>query len=389
MESNQTRRRRRPPREGIPVNKEVIAWARKRAGLSQNEAAQKFSKIAAWEAGTALPSYPQLEVMADEFRILIAVFFFPQPPDVPPIQETFRTLPDTEFEQLPRRIQQLLRKAKAFQLGLSELCQGRNPADQLITRELEFSARMSVDTMAARVRSYLGVSLEQQSAWRNTDEALKAWRRALYRVGIFVFKDAFREESYSGFSLYDDVFPIIYVNNSATDTRQIFTLLHELAHLLFHTSGIDPLDDQYVQRLPERQHHIEVLCNRFAAQFLLPEKTFEAVFAGQPATERTAEILAARFHVSREFIFRKFLDRGLISQEDYRRAAQRWAEQRQEGSGGNPYWSKLTYLGREYVALAFSQYHQNRIDETQLGEYLDMKPKNVGTLEEYFVRGTQ
>jgi transcriptional regulator with XRE-family HTH domain len=127
--------------EEIPVNKVVIAWARQRAGLSQDEAAQKFAKIAAWEAGTALPSYPQLELMAEAFRIPVAVFFFPQPPDVPPIQETFRTLPDAEFTQLPRRIQQLVRKAKAFQLGLYELTQGRNPAARLITREVEFSAR--------------------------------------------------------------------------------------------------------------------------------------------------------------------------------------------------------------------------------------------------------
>lgn len=377
------------PREGIPVNKDVIAWARQRAGLSQQDAAQKFAKIAEWEAGTALPSYPQLESMAEEFRIPVAVFFFPQPPHVPPIHETFRTLPNAEFARLPRRIQQLLRKAKAFQLGLYELTQGRNPAERLITRELEFTERMSVDAMAARVRSYLGVSLEQQAAWRDAGEALKEWRQTLYGIGVFVFKDAFREESFSGFSLYDDVFPIIYVNNSAAKTRQVFTLFHELAHLLFHTSGIDPLDDQYVERLPERPRHIEVLCNRFAAQFLVPEKAFDAALAGHSASERTAEILAERFHVSREFIFRRFLDHGLVSQEDYRRAAERWAKQRQEGSGGNPYWSKLSYLGRNYVALAFSQYHQNRIDETQLGEYLDMKPKNIGTLEEYFVRGTQ
>ena len=110
---------------------------------------------------------------------------------------------------------------------------------------------------------------------------------------------------------------------------------------------------------------------------------------GLPPTERTAEILAERFHVSREFIFRKFLDRDLITQEDYGRAAHKWVAQKQEGSGGNPYWSKLSYLGRDYVALAFNQYHANRIDETQLGEYLDTKPKNVGTLEEYFVRGVQ
>ncbi|MBV8443327.1 MAG: ImmA/IrrE family metallo-endopeptidase, partial [Hyphomicrobiales bacterium] len=144
-----------------------------------------------------------------------------------------------------------------------------------------------------------------------------------------------------------------------------------------------------VERLPERPQHIEVLCNRFAAQFLVPETSFEVAFAGQRATERTAEILAERFHVSREFIFRKFLDRGLITQDDYTRAARRWADQRQGGSGGNPYWSKLAYLGRDYVALAFSQYHQNRIDETQLAEYLDVKPKNIGTLEEYFVKGVQ
>jgi Zn-dependent peptidase ImmA (M78 family) len=375
--------------EGIAVNGDVITWARERAGLGPDEAARKFPKIAAWEAGTASPSYPQLETMADEFRIPIAVFFFPERPNVPRIEETFRTLPDTEFARLPRRIQFLLRKAKAFQLGLYELTQGRSPAERLITRDVEFTVRMSPDTMAARVRDYLGISLDQQTAWRDADEALKEWRQALYRVGIFVFKDAFREESFSGFSLYDDVFPIIYVNNSAAKTRQIFTLFHELGHLLFRTSGIDPLDDQYVERLPERPRHIEVLCNRFAAQFLLPEKAFEAAIAGQRPNEQTAEMLAERFHVSREFIFRKFLDRNLITQEDYGRAARKWAAQKQKGSGGDPYWSKLAYLGRDYAALAFNQYHQNRIDETQLGEYLDMKPKNVGTLEEYFVRGVQ
>jgi Zn-dependent peptidase ImmA (M78 family) len=375
--------------EGIAVNGDVITWARERAGFGPDEAAQKFPKIAAWEAGTASPSYPQLETMADEFRIPIAVFFFPERPNVPRIEETFRTLPDTEFARLPRRIQFLLRKAKAFQLGLYELTQGRSPAERLITREVEFTVRMSPDTMAARVRDYLGISLDQQTDWRDADEALKEWRQGLYRVGIFVFKDAFREESFSGFSLYDNVFPIIYVNNSAAKTRQIFTLFHELGHLLFRTSGIDPLDDQYVERLPERPRHIEVLCNRFAAQFLLPEKAFEAAFAGQRPNEQTADMLAGRFHVSREFIFRKFLDRNLITQEDYGRAARKWAAQKQKGSGGDPYWSKLTYLGRDYAALAFNQYHLNRIDETQLGEYLDMKPKNVGTLEEYFVRGVQ
>ena len=39
--------------EGMPINKELIAWARKRAGLTQDEAAQKFAHVAAWEDGNA------------------------------------------------------------------------------------------------------------------------------------------------------------------------------------------------------------------------------------------------------------------------------------------------------------------------------------------------
>lgn len=186
------------------------------------------------------------------------------------------------------------------------------------------------------------------------------------------------------------MFPIIYVNNSSTKTRQIFTLFHELAHLLFHTSGIDTLEDRYIPTLPDHQKRIEILCNRFAAQFLVPETAFTQAMAGRDRTERTAELLAARFHVSREVIYRKFLDRRWIEQAEYTRAVEEWAGQRQTGgSGGDFYWNKISYLGRDYMALAFNQYYQNKIDDEQLGEYLDTKPKNIGTLQEYFTKSSQ
>ena len=80
---------------------------------------------------------------------------------------------------------------------------------------------------------------------------------------------------------------------------------------------------------------------------------------------------------------------GRIDEPQYLEAVDRWNAQRQAGGGegGNYYWTKLTYLGRDYVALALSEFHQNRIDENQLADFLDTKPKNVGTLEDYFGRG--
>lgn len=375
------------PREEIPVTPALIRWARERAGFSIAEAAESFSRIEAWEAGASFPTYPQLEQLADKFKLPIAVFFFPEPPEVPPIRETFRTLPDAEFTQIPRRIRFLQRKAKALQINLAELCQGRNPAERLITRDFDLPADIAIADMARQVRRYLRVSLEDQYAWENVDVALKSWRRAFLDVGIFVFKDAFKVDDYSGFCLYDDVFPIIYVNNSSAKTRQIFTLFHELAHLLFHTSGIDTIEDNYIPALPDAARRIEILCNRFAAQFLVPEDVFEEALAGLDVSEGTAEALAERFHVSREFIYRKFLDRGLIEENEYTEAAARWADQRQPGNGGNIYWNKISYLGRDYIALAFSQYRQNRIDDVKLAEYLDTKPKYLSTLEDYFSKG--
>jgi Zn-dependent peptidase ImmA (M78 family) len=241
--------------------------------------------------------------------------------------------------------------------------------------------------MAQRVRDYLDVSVEDQTSWPSDEAVLDNWHQILLDVGISVFKDAFRDSDYSGFCLYDDEFPVIYVNNSSPKTRQIFTLFHELAHLIFQTSGIDTPSDSFVECLPDHERDIEIICNRFTAEFLLPEEVFQEVFAGKEPSESTAEELANRFHVSREFIYRKFLDRNLIDDDTYSEAAQRWADQFTGGSGGNYYYTRIAYLGENYINLAFRQYYQNRINDVQLAEYLDIKPRYLSTLEEYFARG--
>ena len=228
--------------------------------------------------------------------------------------------------------------------------------------------------------------MEQQFAWADAGTALEEWRKVLLRVGVYVFKDSFREPDYSGFCLYDEEFPIIYVNNTTAKTRQIFTLFHELAHLLFHTSGVDTQGDGFVNELAGDNQRIEVICNRMTACLLVPEETFDAAFAGQAPTEATATELAQLFSVSREFVFRKFLDRDLITAADYDQAARRWADQGQRGSGGDHYNTKIAYLGTEYINLAFQRFYQNRIDYNQLADILDTKPKNLTWLEEYVSR---
>ena len=345
----------------------------------------RFRDLEKWECGEASPTYPQLERLSDTYKVPVAVFFFPQPPELPPIQQSFRTLPDARFETLPRRVRSLLNKARVMQINLFELNDGRNSSQQFILNDLQFLPDIDISSLARRVRRYLGISLEDQTGWNDIDDAFEAWRSVFEDHGVAVFKDAFQTDYCSGFCLYDDEFPLIYVNNSAK-SRQIFTLFHELAHLLFRTSGIDTLIENPGDEISPYHRRIEVVCNGFAAEFLLPRVRFEADIADLPPTERTASILASRYHLSRESIFRRFLDRGDISEEEYLSAAQRWADQGRRGDGGNYYWTKIAYLGTGYLGLAFSRFRQNRITEPQLADYVDTKVRNLSQLEDYLAR---
>lgn len=379
-------------KEGLPVTPAVVRWARERSGYSIEDAARHFKKIAAWEAGEAMPTYVQVEEMADRFKLPIAVFFFPKPPEVPPLERSFRTLTADDFAAIPRRVRFFLRQGRAMQLNLAELNDGKNPSQRLITRDLNVTPNTSLDKIAAEVRAYLGVSIDEQAAWKNVEEALERWREVFAtKAGVYVFKDAFRAPNYFGFSLFDDEFPVIYINNSSAKSRQIFTLFHELGHLLFHTSGVDLLDDQFLKHLGDVEQKIEIVCNGLAARVLVPDDVLDKKLKGVKIGRLSASQLANHFNVSREVIYRKFLDRGLIEADEYVAAAKEWAAQMKkpegEESAGNYYNSQHAYLGQPYIDLAFTRYYQQRFDQRQLAEYLNMKPKSLPTFAEKFAGG--
>ncbi|ROM80038.1 hypothetical protein BK655_18735 [Pseudomonas brassicacearum] len=377
-------------KEGLPITPALIQWARVRAGYSMEDASLIFKKIATWEAGETLPSYAQIEEMAEKFKTPIAVFFFPSPPVLPSIQQSFRTLPANEYAAIPRNVRLLLRRGQAMQINLAELNDGINPSKSLITRDLKFSPNTSINNIATEIRNYLGVSIEEQASWKSVDEALEHWREIIAaRAGVYVFKEAFHAANYFGFCLYDVDFPVVYLNNSATKSRQVFTLFHELGHLLFHTSGIDILDDSYLNYQNDEDRKIETICNGLAARVLVPDDVLDKMLVGVQASRASAEQIAKFFNVSREVIYRKLLDRKMISFGEYSAAADAWASQTKtrSSSSGNYYNSHRAYLGQRYIDLAFTRYYQNRFNQGKLAEYLNLKPKNLPTFAEKFAWG--
>lgn len=383
----------------MPVNSEVLRWARETSGLDVNDVARKIKRktvtsqtIKFWENGKSSPTYPQLEYLAYKvYKRPLALFFFPEPPKEETPKQSFRTLPDSEISLLEPRLHYLIRQARIMQINLSELNEGVNPAKQQIVKDLTFKPNVSVAKMTKVVREYLNVSLKSQQSWSNFYEAFRGWRNILEENGIFIFKESFNqrlgrgviESEFSGFCLYSKIFPVIYINNSHSLTRQIFTIFHELAHLLLGTGGVDTRFDDYIEDLKGDKRKIEILCNKFAGSFLVPEDDFKQQTKGVSINNLPINKLAKRYYVSREVILRKLFDRGFVSNSFYEEKVEEWSKikKSKRKNGGDYYKTKAAYLGENYIDLAFSRYLQNRISLDQLSDYLGVKVDNLGKME--------
>ena len=370
--------------------------------MSPQETIEKLGRVKvtvevldSWETGKQKPTYIQLEQLAKIYKRPIALFLFPDPPEEKTAQQSFRSLTADLIENLSHDMRFLLRKAQSKQISLKELAGGQNPKDRFLLRELKFTESLAKGTVASSVRDYLGVDLLKQSSWTGVEEALQSWRSHLEDCGIFIFKDSFGEKNddISGFCLHDEEFPIIYINNNKPKSRQIFTLFHELAHLLFEMGGIDFRQNDYIDSLKGRNKRIEIDCNQFAGKFLVPDDHFESQTNQiTNITEQEIEHLAKYYKVSREVILRKFFDSNRVGQEFYNSMTTEWEKTRnpqKKDGGGNYYLTAKTYLSETFVDLAFRQYYRRQITVDQLSDYIGIKTKNIEKFETVLIDGVR
>lgn len=381
-------------KQKLPINKDVLVWARTSIGLAVEDVAGKFKKtvkeIEEWEEGITSPTFPQLERLAFEiYKRPLAVFFFPDIPKEDTPKTEFRTLPDTVINELPPEIVKLYRSAKLYQLYLEELFDGEKPSEKSLLDKFSINDKTNISTLTKAIRKELNILIEEQAKWKSTETAFKNWRAAFEAYGIFVFKDAFKNDDFSGFCLYDEKYPVIFVNNSMPDSRQIFTLFHELGHLLFKLGGVDFRSREYTKQFSGYYLDVEVICNRFTNDLLVPPDEFDSFQL--TVSEAQFERLANHFSVSREVILRNYLDRGLVEPDYYEQMAAKWIkeakESKEEAEGGSYYYNKKAYLGDRYIGLVYGRYYQNKISLDNVAEYLNVKAKNLPAFEHLVMEG--
>lgn len=84
----------------------------------------------------------------------------------------------------------------------------------ILTQRDTFPSDMTA--LCNHIRRLLSFPLSAQKARKSTKVVFEIYRERFYDLGIYVFKDSFRDNSVSGLCINDATHPVILINNSAT-----------------------------------------------------------------------------------------------------------------------------------------------------------------------------
>lgn len=386
----------------IKIQPSVLRWARESIGLSQTDVADKFKKpisfVAAWEKGDAMPSLAQLEKLTQIYKRPLAVFFLPSPPYEKPLNQDFRTLPDSDLNAITPDIRLAVRKAKRLQAILYEINDSKNPVSHPLHKTFKVKLGGSIQQYGLELRKHLNIPLEKQTSWKDEGEALNEYKDCFERNGLYIFQQSLplnKKEQFSakGFSLTDSEFPVIVLNSADAVNSRIFTIFHELCHILFNTGGI--FNDINIDSLSGDAKRIEIFCNAFAGAFLVPEHdlinegAIKNVRTPQKWDDATLIKLSKKYKVSGEVILRRLLDLNLTTNSFYQDKRAEWEDnfkKYQKAKKSNkvivlPSTKCISEKGRGFVSSVLSNHKTGKITYRDVMNYLGVSMSWVPKVE--------
>ncbi len=295
----------------IPVNNDILTWAIARAGYELPEFAEKYPRISDWLSGAKQPTVKQLEDFSHKVHLPFGYLFLPKPPSETIGFPFFRTGKKEGTNRVSLNVYDTILDLQRRQEWLSEYLQdlGNNPLPYVGS----FDHHVHPMAIVQDIRSTLRLGESWAAGCATWEDALDTLVRKIEEIGIIVvFNGVVGNNTHRvmpvaecrGFVLVDEYVPFMYVNSADAKAAQLFTIMHELAHIwLGKSAGFD------FRQLMPADDPIELLCDQIAAEFLVPEALLRPHWTGIADIRK----LATKFKVSQIVIARRALDLGLIS----------------------------------------------------------------------------
>jgi len=247
-----------------------LTTVRERLGKSQKEVASRLgvspSLVSKWEKGERKPDDSQFWELGRLFGVTASFLQNARPA----VQFRPRTQMARNADDKSGLGAALNDAAQQIQF-LHEVWDVAGLTPQRLALGMEFTDPM-LATLAATVRNFL--RLNDKVTYAELREAL-----AEQNVQVFEWK---LPPKLSGLSFQRD-FSVIFINATMPERVKLFTLCHELAHLLFHLRGENETE---VSVMASRNDPKEKEANHFAAELLMPAVKVDALVKAEGAKLR-------------------------------------------------------------------------------------------------------
>ena len=319
--------------------------------------------VESWIKGEKFPTVKQLENFTHKVHVPFGYMFLPQPPNETIPLSFFRTGKNST-NKVSLNVFHTVQIIQDRQNWLTEYL------EELNFPELEFVGKFNIKDnyidIVNDIRNMLKLELDWASKHNKWEEALDYLTLKIEEAGIIVTYNGIVGNNTHrvidvnecrGFVLVNKKAPFLFINSADAKAAQMFTIIHELAHVwLGKSAGFDnanllPADDP-----------LELLCDKVAAELLVPE----IYFIKKWETSQNFNYLSRIFKVSPIVIGRRALDLKLITfprfMQFYNEYMNEIKERKDRQSSGGDFYATT----KKRISLRFAAFVNNAVKENKL-----------------------
>lgn len=339
----------------VAVRPPVLEWAQRRSGRADDDMRSKFTNWDQWLSEERQLRFTEVEAVAQYTHVPVGYLFLSEPPrEELPIPDFRDGRGETEAptDDLLETIYLNQRRQKWYEDYLAELGD-----DELLT--FVGSARhASVEAAAADIRQSLGYEVESRQIMRTFDEGRNHLINSFEGLGGLVVINSMVEnnshrmldlDEFRGFTLQSPVAPLVFVNARDTKRGQVFSLLHEFAHVWRGEFGVSAGGG-----LPQDRHNrVERWCDAVAAEVAVPADDLRVQFNARLGLTQELDRLSKRYKCSTLVVLIKLRDLKVLDRKDFQKIYDdevkrllELAERVPHGKGGDFYGNQSFRVGR-------------------------------------------
>ena len=359
------------PAVNVNIQPTILDWVYKQIDVDQ-VGVDLMEKISQWIAGTKTPTFGQVQALSRKSRIPLGYFFLSTPPEEDLSLLEFRTVDSLELVNPSRDLIDTMNEMSEIQDWMKAYRQEQGYGESLIVG----SGKTIGDPMqlASKIREFLEIDIDWQTDLNDTRDAFNYIRDKAEECGIVVMVNGIvgnnthrplKINEFRAFAIADKIAPLIFINGVDSLGAKLFSLLHEIAHIAIGKN------DLFNDRHGESVHPLEIICNKVAAEILVPRERFLKKWEeseGDP--EEIINALAKQFLCSTTVIARQALECGKIQRDLYKTIANRAIEsyiedKEKRSSGGDYYNTKESKLDKVFVRAICESINSGRLSYTE------------------------